>query len=262
VPPIALRPRSPTEIIDAAAQLMRRRYGEIVVVTAIFHAPVAILQLLQGQPDPGQPEGMARVMTGFALTGVQLFGAALASAAIIVVVSDSYLGRPVAIAAAIRRAFARSASVVAATTLTVGIVLFGFVLFIIPGLIFSAAYFATIAVVVIEGAGPLNAMSRARALATGSIKRILAVLGLAGIIVWMVYLTVLAVTVAAAGAVSQSIQAPLIAVRVVALIASVFLFPFIQVVATLLYYDLRIRKEGFDLQVMAEELTGAVPAVA
>ena len=31
------------------------------------------------------------------------------------------------------------------------------------------------------------------------------------------------------------------------------------VVATLLYYDLRIRKEGFDLELMASRLATAVP---
>jgi hypothetical protein len=34
------------------------------------------------------------------------------------------------------------------------------------------------------------------------------------------------------------------------------------VIATLLYYDARIRKEGFDIEMMAAELEGARPARA
>ncbi|MBC7789548.1 MAG: hypothetical protein H7Z74_06360 [Anaerolineae bacterium] len=37
-------------------------------------------------------------------------------------------------------------------------------------------------------------------------------------------------------------------------VVSILVYPLVAVVATLLYYDLRIRKEGFDLDVMAEEL--------
>ena len=37
------------------------------------------------------------------------------------------------------------------------------------------------------------------------------------------------------------------------------IYPLLAVVSTLLYYDLRIRKEGFDLEIMSREL-GGVPA--
>ena len=36
----------------------------------------------------------------------------------------------------------------------------------------------------------------------------------------------------------------------------IFLYPLIPIVQTLLYYDARIRKEGYDLELMAEGLGG------
>ena len=39
------------------------------------------------------------------------------------------------------------------------------------------------------------------------------------------------------------------------------IYPLLAVVSTLVYYDLRIRKEGFDLEIMSREL-GAAPAPA
>jgi hypothetical protein len=41
---------------------------------------------------------------------------------------------------------------------------------------------------------------------------------------------------------------------VVGAIIMCFAYPFLGVVTTLLYYDLRVRKEGFDLEVMTEQL--------
>jgi hypothetical protein len=49
-------------------------------------------------------------------------------------------------------------------------------------------------------------------------------------------------------------------------LASLLIYPFFTVVITLLYYDLRIRKEGFDLEIMATELAqggqSAAPSTA
>jgi hypothetical protein len=49
-------------------------------------------------------------------------------------------------------------------------------------------------------------------------------------------------------------------IAIAAVAASMVSAPVVSIVATLLYFDARIRHEGFDLQVMARELTGATPA--
>ena len=46
-------------------------------------------------------------------------------------------------------------------------------------------------------------------------------------------------------------------VIVIPLILQVFVYPFVYVVQTVLYYDLRVRKEGFDLEVLANAMTPA-----
>jgi hypothetical protein len=40
-------------------------------------------------------------------------------------------------------------------------------------------------------------------------------------------------------------------------LATVITTPFVMLVIVLLYFDLRIRKEGFDIEVMARELASA-----
>jgi hypothetical protein len=42
---------------------------------------------------------------------------------------------------------------------------------------------------------------------------------------------------------------------VVQSLLSVFIYPFVYVVMTVLYYDIRVRKEGFDLELLASSLS-------
>ena len=46
MPPVALRPRSTTEIIDAAVQLLRLHYQELVATTALFMIPIIALRAI------------------------------------------------------------------------------------------------------------------------------------------------------------------------------------------------------------------------
>ena len=103
----------------------------------------------------------------------------------------------------------------------------------------------------LERVGPLAALSRSWELSKGSAAHIFFSLGLA----WTLYIIILMV-VGAVGAVT-------IGPAVTQIISSVLIipiYPLLAVVSTLLYYDLRIRKEGFDLEVMSRELGTAAPS--
>ena len=43
-------------------------------------------------------------------------------------------------------------------------------------------------------------------------------------------------------------------------LGSVLVYPLVPIVATLMYYDLRVRREGLDLELMADDLAAAAPA--
>jgi hypothetical protein len=47
---------------------------------------------------------------------------------------------------------------------------------------------------------------------------------------------------------------------VVGVASSVITTPFMAAVLVLIYFDLRVRKEGFDLEVLAQGVGGSVPA--
>jgi hypothetical protein len=250
MPPVALRPRSTTELIDAAVQLLRQHYMEIVTASAIFLIPAFILRLFMPDVRAGQlPVGqqLSTVALGAAIT---VIFSVVSTAAVVVVISDSYLGREVSIVSAVQRVIDRFWSVLGAALLQTILTGIGFLFFVIPGVLCVAWFFAGTAVVVIEGKTATAALGRSRQLAAGSVGRILGVLLLTVLIVATIEIIALFLV----GIAGVFIHAGTALTVLGGNLASLLIYPFFTVVITLLYYDLRIRKEGFDLEVMATEL--------
>jgi hypothetical protein len=264
VPPVGLRPRSTTELMDAAAGLMRLHYLELVTVNALFTIPGLIITVIYA-PDvtveSGQDFGalMGRVFVGTVIViAVALVSSALANATTVIIVSDNYLGREVTIGNAITQAFSRFGTVLLVALLQALAVGVGLVLFVIPGFLCVAWFFAAVTVVVVEGRGPIESLRRSRDLARGSVNHILGVYFLTGLVVGVASALINALLAALASATHLGPQAA----AVLSNAATVLVSPFFAVVTTLLYFDLRIRKEGLDLELMAKELGvgGLAPA--
>ena len=262
--PLTLRPRSATELIDAAVQLLRAHYKELVTVTALFWIPVIIARVVF---IPVQPTTPSELLAPSTLRGLGLvwlvsftFGSVL-TAATVVIVSDSYLGRAVSIGSAVNLALARFWTVIAVAILQALILGLGFtigvILLFIPGFVFLAWFFSTTNVVMVEGKGVFEAFGRAKYLAGGSISRILGTLILTILIVGLAQglmgaLLALLISPFRSGTPSVIMQT----------LVGILVYPLVTVVVTLLYYDLRIRKEGFDLEIMAKELGFGSPTAA
>ena len=259
MPPVALRPRTVTELIDASVQLMRRHYLELVTTAAIFTIPLIVLRLFVNPSSVGFQQVTASQVETLGLFSLLSFVlSSMSGATAVVIVSDSYLGRDVTISAAIQRVVGRFGSVLLAGLLNGILVGFGFILFIIPGFIAFAWFFAAENAVMIEGKSGVAALGRSRELARGSVGRILGTLFLTLLIVFIIE-GVIAALLSAGFASMRGNSAP---AAVVSSIVGIFVFPFFSVLVTLLYYDLRIRKEGFDLELMAKELGSPAPAPA
>jgi hypothetical protein len=257
MPPVALRPRSTTELIDAAVQLLRHHYMELVTTSAIFLIPAFILKLFLPDMRSGRlPAGNQLVLFGVGLAVTAVFSI-VSSSAVVVIVSDSYLGREVSIGAAVQRVIGRVWSVFWTAILQFLLAVAGTVAFLIPGLFCVAWFFAATVVVVIEGKDTFAALRRSYQLASGSVARILGILFLSIILV----LVIEVIAGVVLGILGVLVHASAAFTTLAGNIASLLVYPFFTVVITLLYYDLRIRKEGFDLEVMSSEL-GQGPAVS
>ena len=272
---IALRPRSPTEIVDASLRLVRQYYPQLTALTLVALLPyVAVLLLVR--------DAVTNPVTVVPALLVQVLSTTVAEAATILTVSEGYLTSDVrigtALAATVRRvgtlivaAIARWFFVVVAGVLImiipVGLsvsllrgamapvgILLGVLLGGVPFVYLILRTFATTAVVMLEQRGALDSIQRSWELAKGRVGGIFVTLLITWLIYFALFFLLRVVLMVVPGA---STNLSLMAVLTAVVLA--FVYPLIGAVTTLLYYDLRVRREGFDLEVMARDLGVAEP---
>src|SRR5262249_41153494 len=112
-------------------------------------------------------------------------------------------------------------------------------------------------VIVLEGVTVGESLGRSWQLVSGSFWRVFGY----GLLVFVAYLVVqVGITDAVALALSPLGVGGAIAGGLVSAAVSTLSLPFLFGAITLLYYDLRVRKEGFDLELLARDLSLLPPA--
>ncbi len=214
---------------------------------------------------------------------VLLFVIPLETAAITRAVAERLLGRPTTVGAVYRAALGRWAPLVGFGLLllvffvgaTIVLALVGALLLVVGGkvgglLLALLLVVAVVAVVVayvrlllatqaivLEGIGPLQAVRRSWQLTRGLAWRTLGfvvVLGILTSVLGFLLGLVLGLVATAAGGATGA--GPLVS-AVGSAVITVLLAPILAVGLTLLYYDHRVRREGFDLQLLAAQLAGS-----
>jgi hypothetical protein len=226
------------EILDMAFQIYRSRWAAMATATAVLVLPVLALQAVL-------PLTGALLLNFF----IELFYLA-ASGAVVVIASEAYMGREVEPLIAVRQVLRRFLSVWGAAFMQGLIVGIGFLLLIIPGIIFSAWTFGMQQAVMIEGANTSDSFERSKQLAEDYVMHVLMTVVLAWIIAYMAVAGLNAAFVLTV----DSVRLQMVFTN----LARVAINPLAAVVGTVLYYDLRIRKEAFDVAVATERL-GDVP---
>ena len=169
----------------------------------------------------------------------------LMSAVIVRLASEDYLGRRIEPAVAVRDALMRLPIVMFGFLLKYILMMLGFFLFFIGFLYFMARYFAVTAGIIIEGRGAFSAFGRSAALSRGHKMHILGTSLLAFVIFAVVYFGI-AIVAAMTGSIVIS--------TILTVIASIAAYPMFAIIEMLLYYDARVRNEGYDIEMMAEAI--------
>ncbi|HEY9480501.1 MAG TPA: glycerophosphoryl diester phosphodiesterase membrane domain-containing protein [Gemmatimonadaceae bacterium] len=252
MPATALRPRSATEIIDASFQLLRRHYTQLVAVAVVALLPYIVLVAVTGGATTDAATGVSGV--GIILVFLaQWLCAALAEAAVIVGVSDAYLEGRVDITRSLASTVSRLPTIIGAGFVRGLAVLVGFIAFIFPAFYVMLRTFAIIPVVVLEEKSAGDSLSRSWELAKGEVGKIFLTLLLAWMIFFVLYFLLLMIVGMLA---SQNERA----VSLVVGLLMALVYPITGVVTTLLYYDIRVRREGFDLELLAREAAPVAPS--
>lgn len=236
-----LRARTVGEILDLAFQLYRSRWAQMATATGLLVLPLLVLQII----------APASALPALDLVGNLFFLAA--SAAVVVIASEAYMGREVAAADAVRTVGRRFLSVWGAAFIQGFLIVLGVLLLVIPGIIAAIMTFAMQQAVMIEGRSAGDAFERSRGLAGGHYMHIVLTSVLASIIMIFAGLGFGVV-------IGLSTTDP----RMATLLTNVVMIavnPLAAVVGTVLYYDLRIRKEALDVAVATERLGEPVQPV-
>jgi MFS family permease len=224
-----------------------------------------------------------------------LIGQAISSAATTRAVAAVYLGRPITIGesfASIKERIPRVIGVMVATTvvggggfaLLVGLGVGAFaaslagvrasgrplaivagtvgaavlVACVIAGIAFALRYALSVQACVVEDLGVRASLARSKVLTKNARRRLVTVMIVCSAVVYVLGMAfgfvAILVPVAANGLGRE------IVVRIFGCMAGALGAPLITAAIALLYYDERVRKEGFDLQLLMESLDGAAPA--
>ncbi len=272
-------------------RLVRRHYGPLVALTALFYVPFAAVQTVAvpslvpfGQPGRVAPMSLAAITAWTALSVVwyhATLGVALTLAG-----ADAYGGGDVQLPASLRGMVQRLPAVLVLSVLELCVFLLAALCWALPSVVFvalglqllppaisrvtivavpvvlaigifaytMAALVAALPVLVLEQVGARASLRRSLQLTKGLRAHVVGLIGLAYLFYLGLYFGV--------GAVLRLMGHPILN-RIGSATVIVTLFPFVQIPFLLLYYDLRVRKEGYDIEVMAGALeASAAPQVA
>lgn len=245
---VALRPRKATEIVDAAIEVYRRNPIHFLLLAAIVRVPWLIVQIvLVG----GRENDAEALMTSVMIGAGGLVSYFLTAGLVVHMASELYLGRETDSFETIRSVWPKTIEVFVASILQTVAVVIGLLLLLFPAVWITSLIFAVIPAIVIEKKGVGEAFSRSSQLSVGMKGHVLSALGLVVLIRVIVELGI--------GIIALLI--PMLELRYVLLaVAGMLIYPLFGIAEALIYYDVRIRKEGFDIEMLAQQPAQPAPA--
>lgn len=276
-----LRPLRVGEALDAAVKIYLRNAGQLVktvlVVVVPFQVLAALIQsstlsgvvLLDGKLLFPSSSDLSTYRTGQIVTAViGVFVVLLANAACFRAVSEAYLGESPGWRESVGFGFRRLGSVFWLSLLTVLFLIVALIALVLPGIWLTIAWCVALPALLFEGLTGLAALRRSFALVRGRWWPTFGTLLVAIVILFVVQFVLGLVAGAIVGGLvpgTSTNVAVLIAVgSVLGVLSRIISTPFVAACVTVIYYDLRVRKEGLDLELLARGIgrPGAGPRAA
>lgn len=267
-------PMSIGRILDQTFKIYRENFIRFVTIVAVIQVPIGLLaiistssfrrgvpvrqssdyrQLSQEEPDPTVALFGA---AGMIVTGIiGMFGQVLCRGALTKSVSESYLGNEISVGQAYQFVLPKFLTLILAGIFVVLVVYLGLLLLVVPGVIFGLWFALTTPAIIVENLRATQGMSRSKALASGNLGKIFSV-GFLVLLISFVLSIVLhyGASMFTRTLFSGNVTLALAINHLVTVVANILVAPIGATAYILLYYDLRIRKEGFDLQMLADSI--------
>lgn len=273
-----LRPLAFGEVLDTSFNLFKRNFKTVVTISAAVMVPLsamgafAVAGLLPADmaalTDPNADfDDVLPTLLGLygaigAGTLLQLFGQILVQAATTRVYAETYQGKKMGISDGLRSGLRRLPAMLVLTVVqTVGF-LIGGLLCLIPGIFLYGIWAVSPAALINESLGPFAALRRSQQLVKGFWWRTFGIVIVASILASILAgLLTAPLQVASivpgilSGDETAVFSGQFLAINVFASgLATALTLPFVAAVVVAVYYDLRVRKEGYDLERLLMDL--------
>jgi hypothetical protein len=271
MPDLDLRPLSLGEILDRTFTLYRRNFLLFFGITALPQLLVLGFNLFQIllKGGPAVPREVSGSVVGLgvlaALLGfiVYLVAYLFVHGGTVYAVSDLYLGRSTSIGASLRRMRGQAGTLLGVLILNGLVVMVAFIFLIIPGIYMACRLMTCIPAALLENLGPRTSLERSFALTRDNAGRAFVIYLLYFAILYAIFFLVafpFMIALAFSARNPAMVTTWTIFMQVGNSLATILVTPIVTIASTVFYYDLRVRKEAFDLQIMMNPNEGALPA--
>ena len=262
-----LRPLGIGEILDVGIKITTRHWRTLVLAVLVVVVPLELLGALvtlsvadSSVYDPlsndfDEQALWREIAAVLVSTGLTLLATTIATGVCFKTVTDAYLGRAASWRRAVGEIVRRLHSIIWISVLSSVLAFLALLACIAPGVWLYFAWAVAVPVLLTEGTKGRRALGRSFRLVKGFWWRTFAILILgailAGIVQGAVTAALLGVTFS-----TDSEVVTVLANFLASVLAGAITTPFVAAVTIVLYIDLRVRKEGFDLALLAARLGG------
>lgn len=247
------------DILSRGFRILVSRFVLLYVIMIIVELPILAVQL-------ALPDFMVGGFGSLILLPLTFFLQAIGTGAMIRVIMQEYLDRPVSFAEAFQFALSRLGGLLGTSLLSGFLVFLGSLACLIPGIYMGITYIFASQAVIVENRSGMDALNRSNYLVSGYFWRVFGIVILIGLIAGIVggafgALTALAFphleflrTNTPFPTIRINNYTNYVAVTSLNLLVQTFFHVFAAICTTLLYFDQRNRKESFDLELEADKL--------
>jgi hypothetical protein len=254
----ALRPLSTGELLDRTFSLYRSYFGLFLSIFALPHLVVLAYQCVGLTFQSSTPQLANILLTSLWGIGgglISLAVSAASQAATVIAVSNVYLDRPASVMDSFSKVKGEILGVVGLSLLIALAAGMGCLLLIVPGVFMFVMWSLSVPAKVLENLSVTDAMSRSSDLTKGDRGRVFVIwllfivlgIGVGLLLRWPVEL---AAGVSSMFALNRSGAGWRVALLATTFISECLVGPLATIGFSLVYYDERVRKEAFDLQLM------------
>ena len=259
--------------MDAAFRIYTRNFLPLAKIAAVVWIPLTVLligvdlyryaEVTEGGrlyivADVIRPLDHDRLVTGAIIVGVtHVIGFLLVVGSSLRAASQAYLGQPLEIGPSLRFALRRVGSMFWLGLLLTLLTTIGYFLFVLPGIYLSIAWILAMPALLLERKSGFKALGRSNDLISDSWWRtfgILIVIGIFTAIFGGVIPGLLQDAIK--GTSNDSFTLWVILTDALSGIGFIVTAPIWAAAVTVIYYDQRVRKEGFDVELMVDRIDG------